>query len=173
MLFHPASNILTGFCGYRSKLWLFTEDWEFLVGFSDYQILKNHFPPWLWLFVQVLLQRRTTSIEMENFITYPSKGRTITVLATGHKKCNTSFMLTVKLNKRQTGTYRIQCNAAPLITGLTGSNFAWSTDVQHCVSLEEWKTNLMSLAILFHFLCAQHVSDINPYPANVENTVSS
>ena len=29
------------------------------------------------------------------------------------------------------------------------------------VILEEWKTNLMSLAILFHFLCAQHVSDIN------------
>ena len=28
-------------------------------------------------------------------------------------------------------------------------------------SFEEWKTNLMSLAILFHFLCAQHVSDIN------------
>ena len=27
--------------------------------------------------------------------------------------------------------------------------------------LEEWKNNLMSLAILFHFLCAQHVSDIN------------
>jgi len=26
---------------------------------------------------------------------------------------------------------------------------------------EEQKTNLMSLAILFHFLCAQHVSDIN------------
>ena len=26
---------------------------------------------------------------------------------------------------------------------------------------EEWKTNLMSLAILFRFLCAQHVSDIN------------
>ena len=29
------------------------------------------------------------------------------------------------------------------------------------VILEEWKTNLMSLDILFHFLCAQHVSDIN------------
>ena len=29
------------------------------------------------------------------------------------------------------------------------------------VIAEEWKTNLMSLAILFHFLCAQHVSDIN------------
>ena len=29
------------------------------------------------------------------------------------------------------------------------------------VIFEEWKTNLMSLAILFHFLCAQHVSDIN------------
>ena len=27
--------------------------------------------------------------------------------------------------------------------------------------VEEWKPNLMSLAILFHFLCAQHVSDIN------------
>ena len=29
------------------------------------------------------------------------------------------------------------------------------------VVVEEWKTNLMSLAILFHFLCAQHVPDIN------------
>ena len=29
------------------------------------------------------------------------------------------------------------------------------------VIVEEWKTNLMSLAILFHVLCAQHVSDIN------------
>ena len=27
--------------------------------------------------------------------------------------------------------------------------------------VDEWKTNLMSLAILFHFLCAQHVSHIN------------
>jgi len=27
--------------------------------------------------------------------------------------------------------------------------------------LDEWKTNLMSLAILFHLLCAQHVPDIN------------
>jgi len=27
--------------------------------------------------------------------------------------------------------------------------------------VEEWKTNLMSPAILFHFLCAQHVSDVN------------
>ena len=29
------------------------------------------------------------------------------------------------------------------------------------VIVEEWKTNLVSLAILFHFLRAQHVSDIN------------
>ena len=29
------------------------------------------------------------------------------------------------------------------------------------VIVEEQKTNLISLAILFHFLCAQHVSDIN------------
>ena len=27
--------------------------------------------------------------------------------------------------------------------------------------VEEWKTNLMSLAILFHLLCTKHVSDIN------------
>ena len=27
--------------------------------------------------------------------------------------------------------------------------------------VNEWNTNLMSLAILFHLLCAQHVSDIN------------
>jgi hypothetical protein len=29
------------------------------------------------------------------------------------------------------------------------------------VIVEEWKTNLISLAILFRFLCAQHVSDVN------------
>ena len=29
------------------------------------------------------------------------------------------------------------------------------------VIVEEYKTNLMSLAILFHFLCAQHASNIN------------
>jgi len=28
-------------------------------------------------------------------------------------------------------------------------------------TVEEYKTNLMSFAILFHFLCAQHVSDVN------------
>ena len=27
--------------------------------------------------------------------------------------------------------------------------------------VDEWKTNLMSLAVLFHLLCAQYVSDIN------------
>ena len=27
--------------------------------------------------------------------------------------------------------------------------------------VDEWKTNLMSLAIFFHLLCAQHVSNIN------------
>jgi len=29
------------------------------------------------------------------------------------------------------------------------------------VIVEEYKTNFMSLPTLFHFLCAQHVSDIN------------
>jgi len=27
--------------------------------------------------------------------------------------------------------------------------------------VDGWKTNLMSIAILFHLLCAQHISDIN------------
>ena len=27
--------------------------------------------------------------------------------------------------------------------------------------VEEWNTNLMSLAVLFHYLCAQHVLDVN------------
>ena len=31
----------------------------------------------------------------------------------------------------------------------------------HLQIVDEWKTNLMSLAILFPFLCAQHVSNIN------------
>ena len=40
----------------------------------------------------------------------------------------------------------------------------WNLSIRLQISytiVEEWKTNLMSLAILFHFLCAQHVSDIN------------
>ena len=33
---------------------------------------------------------------------------------------------------------------------------------QKCIVIvEEQKTNLILLAVLFHFLCAQHVSDIN------------
>ena len=36
--------------------------------------------------------------------------------------------------------------------------FMWPSII---VIVEEWKTNLTSLAILFHFLCTQHVSDIN------------
>ena len=34
----------------------------------------------------------------------------------------------------------------------------WQTDITR---VEEWKTNLMSLVILFYLLCAQYVSDIN------------
>jgi hypothetical protein len=37
---------------------------------------------------------------------------------------------------------------------------SWKCSVTHHF-FEKWKTNLTSLAILFHFLCAQHVSDIN------------
>ena len=32
---------------------------------------------------------------------------------------------------------------------------------RNILTVEEWKTNLMSLVILFHSLCDQHVSDIN------------
>ena len=32
---------------------------------------------------------------------------------------------------------------------------------KHRTKVDEWKTNLMSLATLFHLLCCQHVSDIN------------
>ena len=34
-------------------------------------------------------------------------------------------------------------------------------DATETTTVDEWKTNLMSLAILFPLLCAQHVSDIN------------
>ena len=37
----------------------------------------------------------------------------------------------------------------------------YSLNKLNLLIFEEWKTNLMSLAILFHFLRAQHVSDIN------------
>ena len=37
----------------------------------------------------------------------------------------------------------------------------WNASLYDVKTFEEWKTNLMSLAILFNFLCAQHVSDIN------------
>ena len=50
-----------------------------------------------------------------------------------------------------------------LLSGTTTVMFCNLMFIGPCiiVIVEEWKTNLMSLAILFHFLCAQHVSDIN------------
>ena len=56
------------------------------------------------------------------------------------------------------GFYLCQLNSFPKIVSLTVN--------LHCLAglsilFEEWKTNLMSLAILFQFLCAQYVSDIN------------
>ena len=39
--------------------------------------------------------------------------------------------------------------------------------------VEELKTNLMSLVVFISLIFAQHVSNINPYPTNVENRVSS
>ena len=41
--------------------------------------------------------------------------------------------------------------------------FRYLMSIEPCiiVIVDEWKTNLMSLAILFHLVCAQHVPDIN------------
>ena len=44
---------------------------------------------------------------------------------------------------------------------ILGRNMLPECSIKYTLVAEEWKTNLMSLAILFHFLCAQHVSDIN------------
>ena len=46
--------------------------------------------------------------------------------------------------------------------GFTVCGILWCWELYGNVWIvEEWKTNLMSFVILFHFLCAQHVSDIN------------
>ena len=51
---------------------------------------------------------------------------------------------------------------SPLTSSLLGPNILLSTLFSNTLKLvEEWKTNLLSVAILFQFLCAQHVSDIN------------
>ena len=47
------------------------------------------------------------------------------------------------------------------LTGVKCPTFMWWIYNPTLCSAWFWKTNLMSLAILFHFLCAQHVSDIN------------
>ena len=41
------------------------------------------------------------------------------------------------------------------------TSLSYFNDLNLYLIVDEWKTNLMSLAILFHLLCAQHVSDIN------------
>jgi hypothetical protein len=54
-------------------------------------------------------------------------------------------------------TRRYRRTAYPLISGFSPARTSpWNLSIG-----EEWKTNLMSLAILFHILYAQHVSDIN------------
>ena len=49
--------------------------------------------------------------------------------------------------------------------GYSPGECMWLSDYYLCKNIyylvDEWKTNLMSLAILFHLLCAQNVSDIN------------
>ena len=60
---------------------------------------------------------------------------------------------------------KMPCKRASLIIrallgSLEGVCLSWLLREKKSV-VEERKTNLMSLAILFHFLCAQHVSDVN------------
>ena len=50
---------------------------------------------------------------------------------------------------------------SPHVTQHVGSDEG-AKKVEYRDMTEEWKTNLMSFAILFHLLRAQHVSDINP-----------
>jgi len=61
---------------------------------------------------------------------------------------------------------------AETITGKVGNEmYRRNSEARSCngcsaeravsLTVEEQKTNLMSLAVLFHFLRAQHVSDIN------------
>ena len=53
------------------------------------------------------------------------------------------------------------CNLLAVTTRMTLENCVFIYEYDTLNIVEEWKTNLMSLAILFHFLCAQHVSDIS------------
>ena len=50
--------------------------------------------------------------------------------------------------------YKIHLNTLGAFTKMRKRTFS-------IVIVDEWKTSLMSLAILFQLLCAQHVSDIN------------
>ena len=84
-----------------------------------------------------------------------------------------SFLLSIKLICVRLSTPNISSNCESLFwSKLKSKSILKNVDyvlmflmfIGPCivVIVEEWKTNLMSLLILFHFLCAQHVSDINP-----------
>ena len=60
--------------------------------------------------------------------------------------------------------YFLKFNFFAVINFCSLSTHTYFLDVKQRMAnvlVDEWKTNLMSLAILFHLLCAQHVSDIN------------
>jgi len=67
-------------------------------------------------------------------------------------------------NRRNTQYFLTYSNTFQLVlhySTLSSSSYLMFIGPCIIVIVEEWKTNLMSFAILFHFLCAQHVSDIN------------
>ena len=72
--------------------------------------------------------------------------------------CNALFLLVIRYSLPD------DLSVKAYFCQLLESNFVFETSLRSVGRLpyvEEWKTNLMSLAILFHLLCAQHVSDIN------------
>jgi len=79
-----------------------------------------------------------------------------------HLDCDIYFNVTLLIN-------RIGFISSCQLGAISGdSNKYTQSNIKNCPtkcntkqSAEEQKTNLMSLAILFHFLCAQHASDIN------------
>jgi len=69
------------------------------------------------------------------------------------------YMCCVFLNKLLYLSYYIQHGLILVINQLNAQIMFIGPCI--IVIVEEWKINLMSLPILFHFLCARHVSDIN------------
>ena len=74
----------------------------------------------------------------------------------------TTFGSEIFRKERSTIIFIFRINSPRMVDSMT-LNFKALMFIGPCIIaiVDERKTNLMSLAILFHLLCAQHVSDIN------------